>query len=285
MSAEPGPKVLFINLERSIDRRGHMEGELGRVGLVFERVAGIPGADLPDRFKPYFCTPDGQLASPLKLGEVGCHAAHLAAYERFLAGSEATALVLEDDVHLPADLAPLLARILAKLPADWDIVRLSNTPKRAYVPLDPIADGYHLVRYSKVPTLASAYLLSRAGARKLLAPGLRVHAIDEYLRRPWLMDLDTFGIVPPPIRLMSFDSNIDAFEDRRRQPKIGVIRKTLGKADLSNFPKRLGFDMRNIGIVRWSACFAINVADKLARRVFRQTLIYRLAPLLKRSGV
>ena len=69
-------------------------------------------------------------------------------------------------------------------------------------------------------------------------------------------------------------------------PKMGTpFRKTLGKADLSNFPKRLGFDMRNIGMARWSACFAINVADKLARRIFGQTLIYRLAPLLKRSGV
>jgi glycosyl transferase family 25 len=284
MSVATVPKVLFINLDSSTDRRSHMEAELGRAGLPFERVAGIPGAALPERFKPYFCTADGRIASMLKLGEVGCHAAHLAAYERFLAGAEATALVLEDDVHLPDDLASLLAEILAKLPSDWEIVRLSNTPKRAYVPLGEIAAGYHFVRYSKVPTLASAYLLSRAGAQKLLAPGLRVHAIDEYLRRPWLMELDTFGVVPPPITLMSFDSNIDAFEDRRRQPSIGVIRKTLGKADLANLARRLGFDMRNIGIARWSACFAINAADKLVRRMFHQTLIHRLAPLLRRTG-
>ena len=98
---------------------------------------------------------------------------HVAAWERLLAGEEECALVLEDDVvpllGLPARLGGL------GLPAEWDIVWLND---RMVPRLDTAAEGFSLhplagIVQSFWPETtapgADGYLVSREGARRLLA--------------------------------------------------------------------------------------------------------------------
>jgi hypothetical protein len=59
-----------------------------------------------------------------------------------------------------------------------------------------LGHGRHLVRYSRLPKRTGAQLVSLAGARKILQPGLRVRPIDADLRYGWQFGLDSYGIYP-----------------------------------------------------------------------------------------
>ena len=193
-------RVILINLDRSTDRLARMKAEFERVGVDFERFPAVSGTDLPESVKPYFCDAAGEVVSPLRSGEIGCYASHLGVWQHIAAGRYgAAALVCEDDVGLPDDLIRLLARLLNAAPSGWDVIRLSSNTRRPVAAVAPLGAGRNLVRYWRGPPLAGAYLVSRAGAAKLLQPQLRRRPVDEDLARPWLFDLDAYGVLAAPV--------------------------------------------------------------------------------------
>ena len=100
-----------INLERSSDRRAHITSELQKTGLDYELVSAVDGrqVDLSDRglvdpsLTSHLGVPEGALTS-LLAGSVGCALSHLQVYEKIIEQGLDRALVLEDDIILPADL-------------------------------------------------------------------------------------------------------------------------------------------------------------------------------------
>ncbi len=226
----------------------------------------------------------------MKAGEIGCFAAHLSICERMAEGTLApVALVMEDDCLLPPNLAEIVADILEVLPPSWDVVRLANQPKRAYVPLATARSGHDVIRYSRVPNCAAAYLISLSGARKLLGPDRKSCAFDEYLRRPWVHGCENYGVWPAPIGFRdspsSADSpsNIDQIEDRnaaRRNP----VGKALSKTDLGSLPRRAAYNIKALGFGRWLACAAINASDRVLKRFGSREVLHRGSALLGNSG-
>lgn len=206
--------ALLINLDRDPERHSHMAAEFERIGLPYTRIPAVLGLGMPGWVKPYFLDASGNIASGLKAGEVGCYASHLVVAKHLIDSGRAYALICEDDLTLPDDLVPLLESALGRLPAGWDILRLSNPPKAAYSVIADLPAGRDLVLYSRVPNNTGCHLLSRSGAEKLLAPGVRSLQIDEHLRRPWRLEMETYGIAPAPVISNIFDSTIDAISDR-----------------------------------------------------------------------
>lgn len=267
-----------------------MQAELHGAGLEFVRIPGLLATALPPSLRRHFFAADGRPAGVMKAGEIGCFAAHLSICERMVEGSLApVALVMEDDCLLPGNLAEIVAAVLEVLPPSWDVVRLANQPKRAYVPLAVTRSGHEVIRYSRVPNCAAAYLISLAGARKLLGPDRKSCAFDEYLRRPWLHGCDSYGVWPAPIGFrdspssLDSPSNIDQIEDRdatRRNP----LAKALSKTDLGNLPRRATYNIKALGLSRWLACAAINASDRLLKRFGSIDVLHRGSALLGSSG-
>lgn len=255
------PAIVVINLDRDADRLAYMRAQLARLAAPFERFAAIDGAELPAPMRSYF-TP----GAPLSRGEIGCYASHLAICQRIVARRvRAPVLVLEDDVALPSDLTELLTSLAAALPPRWDIVRLSYPTKRITRAVAPLAGGRELVRYSRVPTSTGAYLISRSGAEKFLAPRPRTLPIDHDLRRVWAWDLATYGVAPTPIRANAFGgSTIDAMAPRpRARRRSADERETLA---------RFRRGVQDFGLAGWIAAEAINTAGMLAPRDARPAL-------------
>lgn len=242
--------VYLINLDRDVERLERMRAQLEPLGLDWTRVPGVLGEDLPDRLRPAFQI-DGRRAGALSPGEIGCYASHLVVLER-IAASNAPGLVLEDDLNLPADLPRLLAD-LARAPG-WDIVRLSNRPKRGVLPVAGLAAGRSLVRYSRVPNNTGAYLITaEAAARFLALPGPRTRPIDEDLKRPWTHRLETFGVFPAPVVSNIGPSTIDQMGvrilgARRRDPLAGL------RADFGPGGWRVFYNIRRLGLGGWLTC-------------------------------
>jgi glycosyl transferase, family 25 len=102
-----------INLARSADRRAHIVAQLNNVGIDYEIVAAVDGQqlDLHDTasIDPAF------LAVEYSAGAAGCALSHLSAYAKIIADGRDSALVLEDDVIVPADLASLADAVAGQL--------------------------------------------------------------------------------------------------------------------------------------------------------------------------
>ena len=244
MSSEPGFVAVFINMARDVERRATMEAQLSRLALSFARQEAVVGDAVPFELRPVFFDDSGDLLCTLRKGEVGCYASHLLVARRVAAGEwDRPVLVLEDDQDIPADVVALLNQLLQKLPADWNIVRLSDNLKCAYLVEAPLAAGRSLVRYSKAPRGTGAYLLNAAGARKMLRLRPRDASFDVDLVHVWHIDLTTYGVAPPPFQPLDMQSSIDALSAGRLS---GIRRFSLKRAELGSLPKHLA---HNIPIV------------------------------------
>jgi hypothetical protein len=108
-------RAYVINLARSADRRAHITAGLRGTGLDVEFITAVDVEDLDfsdpqtaarltpsffDRFRP---------------GEAACAMSHASAHEQILADGLDSALVLEDDVTVPPELAEIADAVAARL--------------------------------------------------------------------------------------------------------------------------------------------------------------------------
>jgi glycosyl transferase, family 25 len=153
--------VYVINLARSPERRAWMEAELARVGVEGIFVRAVDGRRFGER-----CARNAR--PTLSKAEAALILSHRKAWRTFLASGADYAVVLEDDVHLGRDFK-------ATLGLDWslwnfDAVKLETLLHEAWRSRrgEP-AGARRLHRLGAEHLGAAAYLLSRAGARKMLA--------------------------------------------------------------------------------------------------------------------
>ena len=259
------PPIILLNLDRDADRLAHMRAELGRAGVDFVRLPGVLGRAFPSELAPYFAG----AGQSLKAGEVGCYASDLLAMRAIASGVHgACAIVMEDDLEIAGDFADTVQSLLERLPPGWDFVRLSNKPKRAVVEVCALGGARRLVKYSKVPNGAGAYLVSREGAGKFVVERSRARAVDEDLRRPWEFDLRVFGVEPAPVAHSSAShvSSIDTVEAGRLDGRSGVWGR-LKRTQWGEFPRRPLFNIGWLGFRSWRACLKRNVAARMRWRV------------------
>jgi glycosyl transferase, family 25 len=255
--------TVFINLASDVARRQTMEAQLERLGLLYARQEAVLGAAIPQEIASHFYDKNSNLTCSLRKGEVGCFASHLLVSQRIFTGEwPEPVLVLEDDQIAPEDVVELIEEILTKLPADWDIVRLSDNLKCAYFVDKPLRGGRSLVRYSKIPRGAGAYLINRSGAEKLLRLRPADLSFDVELVHCWNIDLSTYGVAPPPFRPASTASTIDSIDAGRLQ---GIRRLSLRRAGLATLPKRLRYNIRRLGLAGWTAGVAANTHNHIVK--------------------
>ena len=258
-----GLRAVVINLDADGARLAHMEREFSRVGLAFERFPALRGDCLPPEIKPYFAEEGARRV--LSVGEIGCYASHLAVCQRIASGEIASpALVLEDDVCLVEDFALAIEALLRALPAEWDLVRLSNDAKHSWLELADLGRQRKLVRYSKVPASAGAILWNRSGAEKFLHSRARTLPLDQDLRLVWAWDLDTYGVVPAPaLRDRCGPSRIDAMAPAgwRADP----ARRRLVRRSRASLQRQL-HGLKAFGVTRWIAAEINNLIAPLRQR-------------------
>ena len=257
------PNIIVINLDRDLDRMAHMRVELERANLKYERFPALRGDQLPCGLARYF-----PLDASLSPGEIGCYASHLAIMQRVGCSEPASpTLVLEDDVGLPDNLAVSLSALVAALPAQWDIVRLSYPTKLLTRPIAELGEGRQLVRYTRVPTTTGAYLINAQGARKFLIERSRYAPIDHDLRDVWAWDLDTYGVSPS---LIAHDvlgaSTIDALSPKGRADVHARRRR-------SDVFARLKRGVLDFGLSRWLAAGPLNLAARITPKPLRPSFV------------
>lgn len=260
--------AILLNLDRDTARRSWMEAQLAAANIAFERQSGVLGKDgIPAAVAPFFAAETPAFTHPLRVGEIGCYASHLMAMQRVASGALGPmVLVMEDDLIVSPDLVAIIRDAVAKLPPDWDMLRLSNPPKRATKVVARLSDGRDIIRYSKIPNSAGAFLVTVEGARKFLRPVPRVLPADEDMRRPWRFGLQEYGIVPAPVQPDILDrSSIESLQPKSAIKKGSPLFETLRKVEFSHLFDRPASNIRDLGLGGWLWCLARNGWDRIAK--------------------
>lgn len=271
--------VVIINLDRDADRLAYVKRQLDGLGLPFERFAAVSGTDLPPNVRPFF-SPSEDGSGFLSKGEIGCYGSHLSVYQRIVSGEiPAPALVLEDDVLLPANLKEIVAATLQKAPAGWDMIRLSSPAKRAFVAVAKVDDSHTLARYSISPGSNGAILISKSGARKFLKPVERSLPIDQDNKCVWAFDLNLYGVVPEPVHSNSLGtSSIDDLSSGRQREER--LRQRLMR-DKRRFGRRHAWNIREFGPLGWLASEIVSLIAPLVARRHRPAFLESAAWTLR----
>ena len=196
--------LCFINLARDQERRARLESELLRLRLDGERIEAVWWADLPATAQSALYSEKlnrQQYYKPLVNGEKGCYASHLAAWQKLLDSQAPALIVLEDDVQLDPRFLEV-TQAIAALTMPWDMVKLMGREQEKVRARRPLTATTELIDYLRVPSMTAGYVISRAGAAKLLAARRPFgRPIDVDLRFWWECDLRILGVVPPVVLL------------------------------------------------------------------------------------
>ena len=160
--------ILYINLDRSLNRREIMEKQLPLVSNNYERVSAIDGQKLDNLDSGVI---NGLIFTndypELTHSELGCTLSHLKAIKTAYDKGYKEALILEDDVlfYLKPLWPESLEEIVEKAPDDWEIIKIfsgggknCNTFTQSFVKFD-IEEGC----YGTV-----SYIINRSGMKKIL---------------------------------------------------------------------------------------------------------------------
>lgn len=234
--------IVFINLDRDTERRERLLAQLRELALPSQRFAAVWWADVPPAQAEQWYSETlnaRQYYRPLSHGEKGCYASHLCVWQQLLDSDAPALVVLEDDVRLTPQFAATVQAIAA-LSEPWDMVKLIGRAHEKMRSQRPLLPGTALVDYTRVPSLAAGYVLSRSGAAKLLAHRQPFgRPIDVDLRFWWECGpLRVLGVVPAVVELddTSLVSSIwgnqrDALTPLQRWRKFGMkLSLTAGNA-------------------------------------------------------
>tara|TARA_R110002074_G_scaffold265440_1_gene437649 strand:+ start:305 stop:1534 length:1230 start_codon:yes stop_codon:yes gene_type:complete len=179
-----GIPVLYINLDRSPERRERLEAEGTKFGIDLIRVPGVEGSEL-EWEKGSFETPYGAIDYINKfshnndsyLSELGCNLAHHKAIYTARYLNLPYALIIEDDATLEhlALIKETIPSILSRAPDDWEIINLlsptcksEKNPDAEFMTWQESFSTKGIAGIGRVPCYSAiAYIINKSGIDKL----------------------------------------------------------------------------------------------------------------------
>lgn len=171
-------RIFLINLDEDVGKLSSVDGQLGALGIGYERISGILGKTLPmnelhaayDSFR-WWCA----IGRPITAAEVGCALSHYSIYRRMVDENIPWAFIFEDDVVVTEDFNNVLRNVEGCLLKDKpQVVIFSNHGHIDFsgsVPVQEFADGGALYK-TPSGTCTEAYCLTLAAAKVLLRQNL-----------------------------------------------------------------------------------------------------------------
>lgn len=173
-------RAYVINLARSPERRTHIENELKKTLLDYEIIAAVDGRDLNlsdaalvDSSLPFIDPSLPIVDIGLAAGTAGAALSHLKAYRKIIEDRLDAALVLEDDVVLPADLGSLADAVADQLSSAEAVLLSVDSPD----PCKMSIEGSIQLPNSRLlalpidicqPRSAGAYIVTREACERMV---------------------------------------------------------------------------------------------------------------------
>ena len=156
------PKVLWINMDKSVDRRKYMQQLLDSYKINHTRISSINGIDRPMTELQLYCRSNKKLLP----SENACTASHFKALKYFIENTtEDKIIIFEDDVSF---------EFLQYIPFNWSQLEKKFPPNYSVIQLAISTWGGAvsniLVKYTKEKKYycTAAYLITRKAAIELV---------------------------------------------------------------------------------------------------------------------
>lgn len=165
-----GIPTYVINMATSTERLADVTAQMERLGLAFERVEAVVGADLSqDEIKKVYDAEANRKYHHRNLtpGEIGCYLSHRIIWQKIAEGDSEFALILEDDLQINDNIISCLELVTKTM--GWDVLKISDTENVAVANKKRITSTFDLVSYHKVPNRTMAYFISKSAALKMLS--------------------------------------------------------------------------------------------------------------------
>ncbi|MGI9297692.1 MAG: glycosyltransferase family 25 protein [Gammaproteobacteria bacterium] len=218
------PPIFVISLVREAGRRAEMIRRLDADNLRYEIVDGVDGAVLnreeyAGRLGQYHRREGScfrlnhskrRFAGRLSPGEIGCYLSHYNLWRRIADEKIPAAVILEDDAAPEADFAAVVREIAAS-GWRWDLIYLHRDHSdKIYRVLQTVGGGRRLAQLKITPNAAGAYMISAAGAEKLLRHcWFMHHGLDVVWKDFWNWDGRVYAVCPNPVRQLTPPSAIN----------------------------------------------------------------------------
>jgi len=213
------PPILVINLERSKDRRRHMEKELGRFGVEYSFFPAVDGNKLTREERSSYslrhavCTRN----APLKGVEIGCAFSHGRVYEKMVAENIEELLILEDDCVFEDHFFEVLSCRESWLPLGWGLINFTSFVLDSDTDCTPLHNlsssipPLQLVALKRPHFGCGCYLINLHEAKQLLNILYPIRApIDVITSIASVGRLNVYTIFPAPatLKVAGFPSTI-----------------------------------------------------------------------------
>ena len=193
-------KIFVICLESEKDREQTISNHLTDLGLNFEILPAVDGRKIKDLAEVGYSESVAVeiLGRPMGKGEVGCYLSHLTIWKKMVEENISKTIVLESDALLTDESLKTL-RALENYQPTPELVMLYY--RECYPSIWgqlSITEKTKLVRFSNKSSCTTAYMLSLAGAEKLMKHSLPIHLpVDDYMTGKYIdKNLSTFAAFP-----------------------------------------------------------------------------------------
>lgn len=191
-------RCLYINLDRSLDRREQVEAEIAKAGVAAGRVPGFDGKrDIGMLPTTYSATRRMFVGKQLNPAEIGCVESHRRALRMLGEGGDAFGVILEDDVELLDGFRSAVDALIAET-TGWHIIRLEWRKRGVLADTQVrVSTGHKLLVPKNMTFGAAAFLYSQEGAE------LALKALDGgYFQTP---DAELGSRAGPALRIYQLD--------------------------------------------------------------------------------
>ena len=221
MPSAEKPAILLVNMDDSEDRLTACHQQLSSINMAFTRIPAVNGNQLtPQDLEQYQTEDFSRYYKALTAGEIGCYLSHRKCWQHIIENDLDYALILEDDFLLVEDLGSL-GEYLTDITHPWDCIKLMENPvKRRAVKSMPCKDK-QLIVFNKVPSKTCAYVMSKAGAEKMLRKSTKIERpVDIDFQYWWENDMRVFGLQPYMVSVNhELESTIDGMVSRKGRRK------------------------------------------------------------------
>ena len=226
--------IFVVNLDKSTERLAEISKRLEQLDLPFTRVSAVYGASLTDdELNRHYNSALNKRVyrRPLAAAEIGCYLSHRNIWQTIVDDNLSMALILEDDAELGAQLPAALSAI-ENLGRPWDVIKLYEPQiKKPLARSIPLNQDFSLCQYKKIPSTSTGYVVSLAGASKLLgAREMFGRPVDDDVQFYWEYSGEVYGVKPYPIFIA--DSSLESTigpdgQTRSRKSLAGTLRGPL----------------------------------------------------------
>jgi glycosyl transferase family 25 len=227
-------KIFVINLEKDRARRESVQRQLDNLKLPFELVSGVLGAALsPAELAE--CYDDRKarrnLCMSLVPSQIGCALSHTRVYQKIVERNLDCALILEDDVILPAMMPKMMLEIQNTINVDRPEVILLSPAIGSHGRHDRRLPGgeFEMIPF-KAGYYTSSYIVTHFAARALLKELYPVGDVaDCWARLKSYKVVDLFVINPPLIEQNQTAFGSSTNEDNWKLKKKNALDKLILK--------------------------------------------------------